>query len=394
MCGIAFWSLAESGTEVPDASKLVAALLAQIESRGRDSAGVAWHESDRSVWTQKAPVTGRHLAADLAVPYNAPQGIIHTRFATQGDPKVNDNNHPIIRPGIVLVHNGHVRNDDEVFRTLKVDRIAQVDSEAIAASLTAGGTIDERLGRCRGGVATAWMRVEHDGPGNPPLIQAARCSSSPLCIGQTAAGDTIAASTQQLLVAACRSAGITLAYVQEVREWTYLTVRAGKIETYRSLIEPAWSLEPFSYRHYGQTLGGRTNLYAPPSRKAEDVPLSTQRTLSATGRHMSKAQRKRARRAAIAERERQERMAALSATDAAKLRTARWIADQHGDISTDADNLDTLGLPVDDLRDPFDDDDFAEEYARLFGGTDDVLDEEDLADIIEWAQYRRDRDLT
>ena len=65
---------------------------------------------------------------------------MHTRYATQGIPEWNDNNHPIITGSVVGVHNGHVSNDDWMFKCVEDYvgndvRIAHVDSEAIFAAL-------------------------------------------------------------------------------------------------------------------------------------------------------------------------------------------------------------------------------------------------------------------
>jgi glucosamine 6-phosphate synthetase-like amidotransferase/phosphosugar isomerase protein len=57
----------------------------------------------------------------------------HCRLDTQGSPVNYDNNHPIITKNIVGVHNGHIHNDDSLFRQFlsKESRIAEVDSEII-----------------------------------------------------------------------------------------------------------------------------------------------------------------------------------------------------------------------------------------------------------------------
>lgn len=57
--------------------------------------------------------------------------LIHTRMATKGSPTVNDNNHPIVSATAIGVHNGWVSNDDELFKSEGLYRLAQVDSEVI-----------------------------------------------------------------------------------------------------------------------------------------------------------------------------------------------------------------------------------------------------------------------
>lgn len=55
----------------------------------------------------------------------------HCRAQTKGTHRNNDNNHPIEVNSIIGVHNGHITNDDELFKEYKLDRIAEVDSEII-----------------------------------------------------------------------------------------------------------------------------------------------------------------------------------------------------------------------------------------------------------------------
>lgn len=70
--------------------------------------------------------------------FGAPYSIIgHTRHQTKGTFLNNLNNHPIRTGSIVGVHNGHISNDDSLFKQLikesngKVSRKAEVDSEII-----------------------------------------------------------------------------------------------------------------------------------------------------------------------------------------------------------------------------------------------------------------------
>jgi len=240
MCGIAFWSKAATGSEIPDARKLAKALLEEIEVRGRMAAGVAWHGPTNQIWWQKGAMTGSRLGQQLKLSPGSPQGILHTRFATKGSPSVNSNNHPIVRPGIVLVHNGMVSNDDEVFKTSKMKRVAQVDSEAIAVALMEN-TYNDALAMVHGSVAVAWMEVTEEDAPNEPVLHVARCSSSPVVIAQTEAGDLIGASTLQAIKNACQKCKITIVWHTELDEWTHLTIREGVIVNWEEMPEPEWS---------------------------------------------------------------------------------------------------------------------------------------------------------
>lgn len=247
ICGIAWWSKARRSSEIADTRALAAAFLVEVESRGRDASGVAWLDTQRVAWWQKNAIKGSVLASQLSLPGNASTGMVHARFATKGAPSVNSNNHPIVRPGIVMVHNGHITNDDALFASLKVDRIGEVDSEAIAASIMHGpGRLSDRLAAPHGNAAIAWMEIVDQEAGNPQILHLARMSTSPMVIGTTAAGDLLGASTRAILTSAAKKAGVTVAKTWEVPEWTYMKVRRGVIEVETALARPKWDM-PFKW---------------------------------------------------------------------------------------------------------------------------------------------------
>lgn len=55
----------------------------------------------------------------------------HTREPTKGDPQNNLNNHPLIIEHHIGVHNGHIQNDNALFKQFGLPRLAEVDSEII-----------------------------------------------------------------------------------------------------------------------------------------------------------------------------------------------------------------------------------------------------------------------
>ncbi len=55
----------------------------------------------------------------------------HCRAGTTGDKEDNENNHPIKVGNIVGIHNGIIRNHEEIFKKLGCKRSGKVDSEAI-----------------------------------------------------------------------------------------------------------------------------------------------------------------------------------------------------------------------------------------------------------------------
>lgn len=137
--------------------RLVDGLLLGIEHRGKHSTGIV-SAVGRKTRMDKAPKdastfikTRRELMAD---PMTV---LLHTRYATQGDPKINLNNHPVRYDSTYIVHNGHISNDDELFKDEQMHRYAQVDSEAIGAMFHKFGLEKAHLAaqKLQGGFATA-----------------------------------------------------------------------------------------------------------------------------------------------------------------------------------------------------------------------------------------------
>jgi len=116
-------------------------LLTAAEVRGTDAAGVYIVNDGNEIVYHKAPVAGSVLADDdtfwsMLNDYVSEKTVAiigHTRFATHGDPKVNDNNHPIFDHPIIGVHNGMIRNHARLNN--RFAKCAEVDSAAIMALL-------------------------------------------------------------------------------------------------------------------------------------------------------------------------------------------------------------------------------------------------------------------
>lgn len=222
MCGIAGFCLADG--ERVNTRQLAGELLLGIEERGRHATGVAFYDSGR-LFIQKAAMPASHFVPFLDMPTDAPTAILHTRWATQGDPADNANNHPIDCAGIVGVHNGCVSNDDALFARLpRGARTAAVDSEAIFATLNYGQEPPaQALTRVRGSAAVAWL----DTAGDPRTLHIARLERSPLVVGVTPAGSHLFASTVTALRRAARNSGLTLDATVELPEGVYRRIHAG-----------------------------------------------------------------------------------------------------------------------------------------------------------------------
>jgi len=125
---------------------LTTELLLETETRGKDAVGAAILFNDGnfygikrgeqvSKFIHKFGRSREYYGGFLKVweKYDAPVRVYlgHCRAATYGDKKNNVNNHPIKIGNLVGIHNGTLRNHEEIFKRLKCKRDGEVDSEAI-----------------------------------------------------------------------------------------------------------------------------------------------------------------------------------------------------------------------------------------------------------------------
>ena len=124
-----------------EAQRIFGNLLMAGMSRGVDATGMAWKsraETEKEIVNiHKAPLPADEFVEkrlSYVWPEYLPQVVIgHTRASTKGSEMLNVNNHPVFdaRSGIAVVHNGHIVNDDPLFRKYRMERKGEVDSEAI-----------------------------------------------------------------------------------------------------------------------------------------------------------------------------------------------------------------------------------------------------------------------
>jgi len=214
-----------------DARVLASELLLEIVARGKDATGASWVDpSDGEVYYYKRAGSAWGFVKELKslMSPDVRICILHTRYATQGSPSIDANNHPIIRPRIIGVHNGHISNDDALFNEVGVKRIGQVDSEAAFALIESVGSdadsICEALPRLIGGAALAWIDLE-----SPETLRLARVKSSPLAIAQSKTGQFVFCSQMNMLNRAAAKSNLALTWRAEVGEGTYLKVEQGAI---------------------------------------------------------------------------------------------------------------------------------------------------------------------
>jgi len=184
VCGIAGFCLKPDHIGDLDTNAVARELLLGIEERGRDATGAAWFGRNNGATVQKWPVNATSFAHKLTMGNRTSTAILHTRMATMGSPKQNENNHPIIAPGAVAgkrvigTHNGWVNNIGTLVDSFQLPRSATVDSEVIFSLLTKYGEDYNLIGReLSGNYACAWIR--ENGPGELFLM---RGYSSPLVL--------------------------------------------------------------------------------------------------------------------------------------------------------------------------------------------------------------------
>tara|TARA_R100000781_G_C4065586_1_gene122646 strand:- start:160 stop:1023 length:864 start_codon:yes stop_codon:yes gene_type:complete len=195
MCGIGgYYNV--SGGEIPlDA---IRSLWSSMTVRGTDAAGfcVGWKDTDLPV-SYKRPVKSTKLLHKInkyCSGENTQYVLLHTRLTTQGSTENNGNNHPIVGHDITLTHNGVLHNDLEVFQTLNVEPLFEVDTEAINVGLSrcgAGWVLDN----IRGSMSIAWVDHKED----TDTVRLMTNGQNPLVIGRTTSGDIVWASTEEIL---------------------------------------------------------------------------------------------------------------------------------------------------------------------------------------------------
>lgn len=108
------------------------------EKRGLEASGAAVLQMDGRLRIVKQAVPAHEFVQTAA--YQSlrdelgPQTALllgHTRHPTQGSLQLPGNNHPIQVGAVFGVHNGRIRNDNQLFAQANYNRLAQVDSEII-----------------------------------------------------------------------------------------------------------------------------------------------------------------------------------------------------------------------------------------------------------------------
>ena len=130
-------------------------LASHATQRGRDSSGLMTFDKDYSV--VRAEYSLSRLIEDAELE-NTSIALGHSRLITDGAV----DNQPVVSNGIVVFHNGIIVNADELFRSEKINRYHEIDTEIISALIrkydadkNIGDIKDMLLTRCIGIVAAA-----------------------------------------------------------------------------------------------------------------------------------------------------------------------------------------------------------------------------------------------
>lgn len=221
--------------------------------RGTDAAGymrfdakthkLAWYKGEGSALAMLNN-------EDMALPVSYVLGM-HTRAGTNGDPKRNENNHPVEFKGVWVTHNGNINNHVMVKRGVAEaygkqleTELPDVDSVAIPIVLSEFqpwqlDDIADALTDLQGGYAFHALWEDH--PGVSLLV---RGRSSPLMVRYHAAGGFVYASeddaTWQLIDAMGLDTDDKTWQVRDIDEYAMILVVDGVPVDFKDFKRMAW----------------------------------------------------------------------------------------------------------------------------------------------------------
>ena len=181
MCGIAGVYLRDPDFRIDNLDAMLDTMLDEIEHRGGDATGyLALNAEGVAEWHRAACDVRDFTKYRRPVPKGTRTIMAHTRYATQGLPGFIENNHPIKRGPFYVIHNGHVSNDQQLFKLAGRRPFGQVDSEAIPARLASLGKLTDAeivMEEIEGAAAIAAVDES-----NPDELLLAKGHSSPLFV--------------------------------------------------------------------------------------------------------------------------------------------------------------------------------------------------------------------
>lgn len=178
-------------------TELAQIMFPAIRHRGPHAFGWMTWDGNGTVEVEKHPgdVDVLENLNLVAIDPQAKWMVGHVRWATNGAPEQNINNHPIVHGDIVGVHNGIISNFEEVLEETggREDEAALVDSEAIFAAIDAYGH-RPGLKKIEGNMAVVYTRLS-----KPSDLYFAKNVGRPLVFARTKAGSLVFASELSVL---------------------------------------------------------------------------------------------------------------------------------------------------------------------------------------------------
>jgi glutamine phosphoribosylpyrophosphate amidotransferase len=233
MCRIWGISLGPGGWSAEHTTPTTVArrMFAELASGGPHAWGwMAKQGSNLSVQKRKGRADGDG-ARDRTRLAGRPEWIVgHTRYATHGSPQSHANNHPVRHHRLLGVHNGVLRNHEELLAEAggRYDPTSAVDTEAIFAAVAQHG-VAAGLELVRGTFAVAWTDMDRANS-----VWIARGRGRPLVFAETEAGSLVWASEARALrrsglkltrVVTCDTDGLALRVSRgAIRETVHFTV--------------------------------------------------------------------------------------------------------------------------------------------------------------------------
>lgn len=227
MCGIFGICYGPDGPEAEDwsPSDFLQIMFPAIVHRGPHAWGYMYHSTgSEQIDYFKSPgrCDNQQAALQMVAPEAGLDWIVgHVRYATNGKPEFNQNNHPILHGDIIGVHNGVLKDWQRIIKdTGRQDPSSEVDSEAIFAAVNKWG-MRGGLSRIQGDMVTVFASLK-----SPATLRIARSHGRPLVYATTKAGSLIFASESCVIDAT----GIdTTTHAKFEGRYRMLTVRSGRI---------------------------------------------------------------------------------------------------------------------------------------------------------------------
>jgi Glutamine amidotransferase domain len=169
---------------------MIALLLTGNEHRGNDATGIALSQADGSVQVFKKATIAWKFVEDKEYEEFLNKNLrpdtwgalLHTRYATRGNPKDNNNNHPMYAGKSAVIHNGTLFNDDTLFHSRNFKRKSETDSDILRAFVDEYGITEECIKEmCSIGGSAAGAAFHPKYPQKMLLFR----SGSPMTLGST-----------------------------------------------------------------------------------------------------------------------------------------------------------------------------------------------------------------